>query len=726
MTFCILIIAIEETLNETRKITNPKSQREGTSNQSEGHFSKKPKNSTSQQQHSARSSPITSIASSGQTSRGGLICFGCHQPGHRVMDCPLIGSAGSEDSRAGLHYDISSGIVGDSRVAGATVGYFGCTSFDVILGMDWLTGYRATIDCVRHRVTFRTPEGDRFYFVGDWGCGFIPSSTDVRRQGELNFLFSACLVDESSTSVALPPIVYDFPNVFPEDLTELPPHREIEFSIDLIPGTAPISVPPYHFAPAELQELKIQIQDLLDKGFIRPSASLWGASALFAKKKDGSLRIKCEFWLPEVKFLGHVVLGNEVAVDSSKIEALGKVIAYGSRQLKTHEQNYSTHGLELAAVIFALKSWRHYLYGEWFEVFLDHKSLKYLFTQKDLNLRQQCWMEYMEDYDFELHYHPGKANVVADTLSKKSLSTLASISIHEWKMLQDLAGLLQPLPVAEWKWEHITMDFVSGLPRSLRGHDTVWVVVNRLTKSAHFLPIRLSNSAEELGIIYVREIVRLYGVPISIVSDRDPHFTSLFWKGMQSILGSDLRLSISFHPQTDGQSNRTIQILEDMLRACVLDFGGSWEDHLHLVEFAYNNSYQARIGMAPFEAFYGRPCRSPMCWTDVGEVALTKLDWVCDTTEKVVLIRKCLLMAQSRQKNYADRRKCHLEFTVGDHVFLKVSPKRGIMRFRHSGKLSPRFIGPFEILDHVGAVAYRFALPSLLANVHNVFHVSML
>ncbi|GFY85487.1 hypothetical protein Acr_04g0002250 [Actinidia rufa] len=236
------VVAIEETLNETRKITNPKSQREGTSNQSEGHFSKKPKNSTSQQQHSARSSPITSIASSGQTSRGGLICFGCHQPGHRVMDCPLIGSAGSEDSRAGLHYDISSGIVGDSRVAGATVGYFGCT-----------------------------------------------------RQGELNFLFSACLVDESSTSVALPPIVYDFPNVFPEDLTELPPHREIEFSIDLIPGTAPISVPPYHFAPAELQELKIQIQDLLDKGFIRPSASLWGASALFAKKKDGSLRMCVDY-----------------------------------------------------------------------------------------------------------------------------------------------------------------------------------------------------------------------------------------------------------------------------------------------------------------------------------------------------------------------------------------------------------------------------------------------
>ena len=170
------------------------------------------------------------------------------------------------------------------------------TSFDVILGMDWLTGYRVTINCVRHKVTFCTPEGDRFHFVGDRGRGFKPSPTDIQRLGELNFLFSACLIDEGSeVSIILPPVVCEFSDVFPEDLKELPPHREIEFSIDLIPGTAPISIPPYRFAPAELQELKIQIQDLLDKGFIRPSASPWGASALFAKKKDGSLRMCVDY-----------------------------------------------------------------------------------------------------------------------------------------------------------------------------------------------------------------------------------------------------------------------------------------------------------------------------------------------------------------------------------------------------------------------------------------------
>ena len=159
--------------------------------------------------------------------------------------------------------------------------------------------------------------------------------------------------------------------------------------------------------------------------------------------------------------------------------------------------------------------------------------------------------------------------------------------------------------------EHITIDFVLAQPKSLRGHNTVWIVVNRLTKFAHFIPIHMSNSLEDLGIIYVREIVRLHRVLVSTVCDRDSHFTLLFWKGMQSAFGLNLRFSITLHSQTDGQSELTIQILEGMLWACVLEFGGSWGDHLHLVEFTYNNNYQESIGMAPFEVLYVRPCRSP-------------------------------------------------------------------------------------------------------------------
>ncbi|KAK9150835.1 hypothetical protein Syun_009144 [Stephania yunnanensis] len=158
------------------------------------------------------------------------------------------------------------------------------------------------------------------------------------------------------------------------------------------------------------------------------------------------------------------------------------------------------------------------------------------------------------------------------------------------------------------------MDFVCGLPQTSRKHDAIWVIVDRLTKSAHFLPISMKYNFTQLSILFEKEIVRLHGVPISIVSDRDSRLTSSLWQAMQEQFGTKLQFSTAFHPQTDGQSERLIQILEDMLRACVLQFGGSWEEYLPLCEFAYNNSYQASIEMPPFEAMYGRPCRSPACW----------------------------------------------------------------------------------------------------------------
>lgn len=198
-----------------------------------------------------------------------------------------------------------------------------------------------------------------------------------------------------------------------------------------------------------------------------------------------------------------------------------------------------------------------------------------------------------------------------------------------------------------------------------------------------------------------------------------------FWRAFQEALGTRLDLSTAFHPQTDGQSERTIQILEDMLRACVLDFGGSWDKHLPLIEFAYNNSYQASIQMAPFEALYGRRCRSPIGWFELCEAKLLGPDLVHESLEKVKVIRERLLAAQSRQKAYVDRRRQELEFMVGDQVVLRVSPMKGVMRFGRKGKLSPRYVGPFEIVQRVGAVAYRLALPPEFGFIHPVFHVSM-
>ncbi|GKC23923.1 putative nucleotidyltransferase, ribonuclease H [Tanacetum coccineum] len=241
------------------------------------------------------------------------------------------------------------------------------------------------------------------------------------------------------------------------------------------------------------------------------------------------------------------------------------------------------------------------------------------------------------------------------------------------------SGLLQQPEIPEWKWDKITMDFITKLPKTKSGHDTICVIVDRLTKSAYFLATREDYSTERLAKLYIDEIVAQHGVPVSIISDRDGRFTSHFWQTLQKALGTRLDMSTSYHPQTDGQSERTIQTLEDMLRAYVIDFGGNWDVHLPLAEFSYNNSYHSSIRCAPFKALYGRKCR-----------------------------RK------------------PLEYEVRDCVLLKVSPWKGVIHFGTKGKLAPRYVGPFEILEKTDLVAYRLRFPEELSSVHDTFHVSNL
>jgi hypothetical protein len=252
------------------------------------------------------------------------------------------------------------------------------------------------------------------------------------------------------------------------------------------------------------------------------------------------------------------------------------------------------------------------------------------------------------------------------------------------------------------------------------------VIVDRLTKSAHFIAFKTGTLIPKLAEIYVEQIVKLHGIPSSIVSDRDPRFTSRFWESLQEALGTKLRLSSAYHPQTDGQSERTIQSLEDLLRACVLEGGGNWDGYLPLIEFTYNNSFHSSIGMTPFEALYGRRCRTPLCWYEAGESVVLGPKIVQQTTEKIKMIQEKLRASQSRQKSYYDKKRKNVEFKEGDHVFLRVSPTTGIGRALRSKKLTPRFIGPYEILGRVGEVAYRIALPPSLSNLHNVFHISQL
>ncbi|KAD2805532.1 hypothetical protein E3N88_38909 [Mikania micrantha] len=272
--------------------------------------------------------------------------------------------------------------------------------------------------------------------------------------------------------------------------------------------------------------------------------------------------------------------------------------------------------------------------------------------------------------------HPGADKMYQDLRSfywwpgmKKDVATYVGKCLTCAKVKaehQKPSGLLEQPEIPQWKWEHIAMDFITKLPRTSSGHDSIWVIIDRLTKSAHFLPIRENYKMEKLARHYVNEIVVRHGVPLSIIFDRDSRFTSRFWQSLQQSLGTSVNLSTAYHPQTDGQSERTIQTLEDMLRACVLDFGGSWDNHLPLIEFSYNNSYHNSIRCAQFEALYGRKCRV---------------------------------------SNLLDR---------------------SVVRFGAKDKLAPRYVGPFEITQRIGPVAYRLRLPDELSGVHDMFHVSNL
>jgi hypothetical protein len=270
------------------------------------------------------------------------------------------------------------------------------------------------------------------------------------------------------------------------------------------------------------------------------------------------------------------------------------------------------------------------------------------------------------------------------------------------------------------------MDFIVGLPRTRTGYDSIWVVVDCLTKAAHFIPVKTTYNSAVLAKLYMARIVCLHGVPKKIVSDRGTQFTSHFLQQLHEALGMHLKFSSAYHPQTDGQTKRTNQILEDMLRACALQGKIGWDKRLPYAEFSYNNSYQASLKMSPFEALYGRNCRTPLHWDQPGERQVFGPDILLEAKENIRMVRENLKAAQSRQWSYADTKRRELSFEVGDHVYLKVLPIRGTKRFGVKGKLAPHYIGPYQIQAKRGEVAYQLSLPENLSAVHDVFHVSQL
>jgi transposase InsO family protein len=233
------------------------------------------------------------------------------------------------------------------------------------------------------------------------------------------------------------------------------------------------------------------------------------------------------------------------------------------------------------------------------------------------------------------------------------------------------------------------------LPCTQKGYDAIWVIVDRLTKVAHFIPVKTTYKGSQLVELYMARIVCLHGVPKKIVSDRGSQFTSRFWRSFHENMSTKLNFSTTYHPQTDGQTERTNQVLEDMLRACALQHGSSWNKSLPYAEFSYNDSYQASLKISLFETLYDRKCRTPLYWDQTGERQLFGPEIIQEAEEQVQQIRENLRTAQSRQKSYADTRRRLLEFEERNHVYLKVSPLRGMKRFKVKGKLFPHYIGPF-------------------------------
>nr|GEX12189.1 putative reverse transcriptase domain-containing protein [Tanacetum cinerariifolium] len=473
----------------------------------------------------------------------------------------------------------------------------------------------------------------------------------------------------------------------------------VEFQIDLIPSTAPVTRAPYRLAPSEMKELSDQLNELSKKGFIRPSSSPWEAPVVFVKKKDGSFRmsidyrelnkltVKNRYPLQRIDDLFDQLQGSSVY---SKID-----LRLGYHQLRFHEEDISktafrtryshyefqTRSRFSVALILAVPEG-----SEDFVVYCDasHKGLENIKNEdvggmlvensKDLEkfrteklepctdgtlcLNGRSWLPCYGDLRTVIMHEPHKSKY--------------SIYSGPNKMYQDMKSLY-------W-WPNMKVDittYVSNyltcakLPKLSQGYDTIWVIVDRLTKSAIFVPIRETDPMEKLARIYLMEVVARHGIPVSIISDRKPRFASNFWKSLQRALGTSLDMSTAYHPKTEGQSERTIQTLKDMMRACAIDFRR-------------------------------------------------------ETTEKIIQIKQIMQAACDRQKSYADLKHKPMEFQVRDKVMLMVSPWKGVVCFGKRGKLNPRYVGPFKVLDKFETVAYKLELPQELSRVHNTFHLSNL
>ncbi|GJZ49125.1 putative reverse transcriptase domain-containing protein [Tanacetum coccineum] len=445
-------------------------------------------------------------------------------------------------------------------------------SFDVVIGMDWLSKYHSRIICDK-KVVHIPIEGE----------------TLIIR------------------------VVREFQEVFPEDLPGLPPVRQVELQIDLIPGAAPVARAPYRLAPLEMS----------------------GPSAVYGVEITTVVRSE--------RYREHIL--------GQLIDRQPLMMMIG----RTHKAKIEVvKKLDFSKIAKSLTE-------------LSHKDKKYI------------W---------------GKDQELAIQLLKQKLYEAPILALPKGNA-----------------------DFVFYCDASHQ---------DALSRKKRINPLRVRSLVMTIHPKLPSQILQAQNEALKEENIKAKNLRGMDKAFKENALGTQLDMSTAYHPETDGQSERTIQTLKDMLRACVIDFGKGWERHLPLVEFSYNNSYHASIKATPFEALYGRKYRSPVCWAKVGDVQLTGPEIIHETTKKIVQNLQRLQAARDQQRSYANVRRKPLEFQVGNHVMLKVSPRKGVIHFGKPGKLNPRYIGPFKILKRVGPVAYKLELPEELRNVHNTFHVSNL
>nr|GEX41400.1 putative reverse transcriptase domain-containing protein [Tanacetum cinerariifolium] len=504
-------------------------------------------------------------------------------------------------------------------------------SFDVVIGMDWLSKYHAKILC-DEKVVHIPIDGETLIIR------VMEKKSDEKRLEDI-------------------PVVKEFLDVFPEDLPGLPPIRQVEFQIDLIPGTTPVarlSVYSKIDLRSGYHQLRVRDEDIPKTAFktryehyefqVMPFG-LTNAHVVF---KDLMNRNYSEKRNCIMQFLRHLIDSQGLHVDPAKIKAV--------KNLET-----PTTPTEVCQFLGLVGYYQRFIEG--FSKIvkplskLTPKHKKHIW-EKDKELAFQllkqklceapilALLEGNDDFvycDESLQGWLSLFGNLRDLIMHESLKSKYSIHPASDKMYQDLKKLYwwrnMKAIIAEYVGKCLTCSRVKEECQNPFG---LLVIVDRLTKFAHFIPTRETDSMETLTRLYIKEIVSQHGVPISIISDRDSHFTSRFWQSLQNALGTQLDMSAAYHPETDGQSERTIQTLKGMLRACVIDFGKGWEKHLPLIEFFYNNNYHASIKATPFEALYGRKCRSPVCWAKVGDVQLTRPKIIHETTEKIVKIQQRL------------------------------------------------------------------------------------